>query len=69
MQASDERKTNGRWKVAYLDLQHTFLMSDKLRKVIDEQPQTQEEKHAIINKYHTTKHHEAAVYISRTIKK
>jgi hypothetical protein len=38
MQALDERKTNGRWKVAYIDpqqvseLQQTFVMSDHLEK-------------------------------------
>jgi hypothetical protein len=75
MQALDERKTKGRWEVAYLDPQqvsepnHTFIMSDKLKKEIDEQVQTQEEKDAIIKKYHTAKHHEVSVYIARIIKK
>jgi hypothetical protein len=46
----DERKTKGRWKVAYLDSQqvskpqHTFIMSDELRKQIDEQAKTPHEK-------------------------
>jgi hypothetical protein len=75
MQVLDEMKTNGRWKVAYLDPQqvsepqHTFIMSDNLRKEIDEQAKTQEEKDAIVKKYHTTKHHEAVVYIAKTMKK
>jgi hypothetical protein len=36
----DERKTNRRWKVAYMDPkqvskpQHTFIMTDNLRKQI-----------------------------------
>jgi hypothetical protein len=42
---------------------------DNLRKEIDEQAKTQEEKDAIIKKYHTTKHHEAVVYIARVMKK
>ena len=71
----DEKKTKGRWKVAYLDPQqvsepmHTFIMSDNLKKEIDEQVQTQEEKDAIIKKYHTAKHHEVAVYIAKIMKK
>jgi CRISPR/Cas system-associated protein Cas7 (RAMP superfamily) len=75
MQALDERKTNGRWKVAYMDPQqvsepqHTFVMSDHLSKEIDEQTKTQEEKDAIIKKYHIAKHHEAAVYIAIVMKK
>jgi hypothetical protein len=75
MQALDERKTNGRWKVAYIDpqqvseLQHTFVMSDHLRKEIDEQAKTQEEKDALIKKYHTAKHHEAVVYMAKVMKK
>jgi hypothetical protein len=46
MQASDEKKTNGRWKVAYVDLQqvsqsqHTFIIRDQLRKQIEEQAKT-----------------------------
>jgi hypothetical protein len=44
-------------------------MSDHLRKEIDEQAKTQEEKDALIKKYHTTKHHEAVVYMAKVMKK
>jgi hypothetical protein len=50
MQAFDEKKTNGRWKVAYIDpqqvtkSQHTFIMRDQLRKPIEEEAKTPEEK-------------------------
>jgi hypothetical protein len=46
MLASNERKTNGRWNVAYIDPQqvskpqHTFIMSDHLRKQIEEEAKT-----------------------------
>jgi hypothetical protein len=50
MQTLEERKTNGRWKVAYIDPQqvskpqHTFIMSDHLRKQIEEEAKTPKEK-------------------------
>jgi phage I-like protein len=57
MQVLDERKTKGRWKVAYLDPQqvnkpqHTFIMSDELRKLIDEQAKTPHEKAELTESY------------------
>jgi hypothetical protein len=75
MQALDERKTNGRWKVAYLDpqqgskLQHTFIMSDNLRKKIDEQAKTPHEKAELAKSYEKAKLHKVVVYIARVIKK
>jgi hypothetical protein len=44
-------------------------MSDHLRKEIDEQAKTQEEKDALIKKSHTAKHHEAFVYMAKVMKK
>jgi hypothetical protein len=50
MQTLEERKTNGRWKVAYIDPQqvskpqHTFIMSDHLRKQTEEEAKTPKEK-------------------------
>jgi hypothetical protein len=46
MQASDETKTNGRCKVAFIDpqqvtkSQHTFIMRNELRKKIEEEAKT-----------------------------
>jgi hypothetical protein len=54
---SDEKKTNGRWKVAYVDpqqvsqSQHTFIMRDQLRKQIEEQAKTPKEKEDLIKGY------------------
>jgi phage I-like protein len=75
MQALDERKTNGRWKVAYLDPQqvskpqHTFIMSDHLRKQIEEQAKTPQEKEELTKSYEKAKLHEVAVYIARVMRK
>jgi phage I-like protein len=75
MQALDERKTNGRWKVAYLypqqvsNPQHTFIMTDNLRKQIDEQAKTPQEKTELTNSYEKAKLLEVAVYIERVMKK
>jgi hypothetical protein len=71
MQAFDEKKTNGRWKVAYVDpqqvsqSQHMFIMRDKLRKQIEEQAKTPKEK----NGYEKAKLHEVSVYIARVMRK
>ena len=50
MQALDEHKTIGRWSVAYLgpsqisETEHTFVMSDNLKKEIEEQAKTRGER-------------------------
>jgi phage I-like protein len=75
MQALDERKTNGRWKVAYLypqqvsNPQHTFIMSAELRKKTDEQAKTPHEKDELTKSYEKAKLHEVVVYIARVMKK
>jgi hypothetical protein len=75
MQALDERKTNGRWKVAYMDPQqvskpqHTFIMIDNLRKKIKEEAKTPQEKEELTKGYEKTKLHEVVVYISRVMRK
>jgi hypothetical protein len=75
MQASDEKKTNGRWKVAYVDLQqvsqsqHTFIMRDQLRKHIEEEAKTPKEKEDLIKGYEKAKLHEVSVYIARVMRK
>jgi phage I-like protein len=75
MQALDERKTNRRWKVAYMDPQqvskpqHTFIMTDNLRKQIDEEAKTPHEKDELTKSYEKAKLHEVAVYIARVIRK
>jgi hypothetical protein len=74
MQASDEKKTNGRWKVAYIDpqqvskSQHTFIMRDQLRKQIEEEAKTPEEKEDLIKSYQKAKLHEVSVYIARVMR-
>ena len=71
----DEKKTHGRWEVAYLDPQqvsepsHVFIMRPELEKQIEEETETEEEKHAIIQKYHTARQHEVVVYIAKIMKK
>jgi hypothetical protein len=75
MQASDEKKTNGRWKVAFIDpqqvtkSQHTFIMRDELRKKIEEEAKTPEEKEKLIKDYEKAKLHEVSVYISTVMRK
>jgi hypothetical protein len=75
MQASDEKKTNGRWKVAYVDTQqvsqsqHTFIMRDQLRKQIEEETKTPKEKEDLIKGYEKAKLHEVSAYIARVMKK
>jgi hypothetical protein len=75
MQALDERKTNGRWKVAYMDLQqvsmpqHTFIMTDNLRKQIEEEAKSSQEKEELTKGYEKAKLHEVVVYISRVMRK
>jgi hypothetical protein len=75
MQASDERETNGRWKVAYIDpqqvckSQHTFIMRDQLRKQIEEEAKTPKEKEDLIKGYEKAKLHEVFVYIARVLRK
>jgi hypothetical protein len=69
----DERKTNERWKVAYIDPQqvskpqHTLIMSDHLRKQIDEEAKTPKEKEELTKGYEKAKLHEVAIYISRVM--
>jgi hypothetical protein len=75
MQASGEKKTNGRWKVAYVDpqqvsqSQHTFIMRDQLRKQIEEQAKTPKEKEDLIKGYEKAKLHEVSIYIARVMRK
>jgi hypothetical protein len=75
MQASDEKKTNGRWKVAYVDpqqvsqSQHTFIMRDQLRKQIEEEAKTPKEEEDLIKGYEKAKLHEVSVYIARVMRK
>jgi phage I-like protein len=75
MQALDERKTNGRWKVAYMDPQqvskpqHTLIMTDNLRKQIEEEANTPQEKEELTKGYEKAKLHEVSVYISRVMRK
>jgi hypothetical protein len=75
MQASDEKKTNGRWKVAYVDpqqvsqSQHTFIMRDQLRKQIEEEAKTPKEKEDLIKGYEKAKLHEVSAYIARVMRK
>jgi hypothetical protein len=75
MQASDEKKTNGRWKVAYVDpqqvsqSQHTFIMRDQLRKQIEEETKTPKEKEDLIKGYEKATLHEVSVYIARVMRK
>jgi hypothetical protein len=75
MQASDEKKTNGRWKVAYIDPQqvcmshHTFIMRDQLRKQIEEEAKTPKEKENLIKGYENAKLHKVSVYIARVLRK
>jgi hypothetical protein len=75
MQASDEKKTNVRWKVAYIDpqqvckSQHTFIMRDQLRKQIEEEAKTPKEKQDIIKGYEKAKLHEVSLYIARVLRK
>jgi hypothetical protein len=75
MQASVERKTNGRWKVAYIDpqqvckSQHTFIMRDHLRKQIEEEANTPKEKEDLIKGYEKAKLHEMSLYIARVLRK
>jgi hypothetical protein len=75
MQVLDERKTNERWKVAYMDPQqvskpqHTFIMIDNLRKQIEEEAKTPQEKEELTKGYEKTKLHEVVVYISRVMRK
>jgi hypothetical protein len=67
MQAFDERKTNGRWKIAYIDRQqvcksqHTFIMLDHLRKQIKEEAKTPKEKEELTKGYEKAKLHEVSV--------
>jgi hypothetical protein len=67
----DERKTNGRWKVAYMDPQqvskpqHKFIMTYNLRKKIEEEAKTPQEKEELTKGYEKAKLHEVVVYISR----
>jgi hypothetical protein len=74
MQASDEKKTNGRWKVAYIDpqqvskSQHTFITRDQLRKKIEEEAKSPEEKDELIKNYQKAKLHEVSVYIARVMR-
>jgi hypothetical protein len=75
MQVLDERKTNERWKVAYMDPQqvskpqHTFIMIDNLRKQIEEEAKTPQEKEELTKGYEKAKLHEVVVYISRVMRK
>jgi hypothetical protein len=75
MEASDKKKTNGRWKVAYVDpqqvckSQHTFIMRDQLRKQIEEEANTPKEKEDLIKGYEKAKLHEVAAYIARVMRK
>jgi hypothetical protein len=75
MQASDEKKKNERWKVAYIDpeqvckSQHTFIMRDQLRKQIEEEAKTPKEKEDLIKGYEKAKLHEVSVYIARELRK
>jgi phage I-like protein len=74
MQAFDEKKTNGRWKVAYIDpqqvtkSQHTCIMRDQLRKKIEEEAKTPEEKDELIKNYQKAKLHEVSVYMTRVMR-
>jgi hypothetical protein len=75
MEASDKKKTNGRWKVAYVDpqqvckSQHTFIMRDQLRKQIEEEANTPKEKEDLIKGYEKAKLHEVSAYIARLMRK
>lgn len=75
MQALDEKKTNGRWKVAYVDpqqvcqSQHNFIMRDHLRKEIKEKAKTPEEEEKLIQGYHKAKLHEVSTYIANVMRK
>jgi hypothetical protein len=75
MQASDEKKTNGRWKVEYVDpqqvsqSQHTFIMRYQIRKQIEEEAKTPKEKEDLIKGYEKAKLHEVSVYIARVMRK
>jgi hypothetical protein len=75
MQALDERKTHGRWKVAYINPQqvskpqHTFIMSDHLRKQIEEEAKTPKEKEELTKGYEKANLHEVSVYIARVMRK
>jgi hypothetical protein len=75
MQVLDERKTNRRWKVAYMDPQqvskpqHTYIMTDNLRKQIEEQAKTPQEKEELIKGYEKAKVHEVVLYIARVMRK
>jgi hypothetical protein len=75
MQASDEKKTNGRWEVAYVDpqqvsqSQHTFIMRDQLTKQIEEEAKTPKEKEDSIKGYEKAKLHEVSAYIARVMTK
>jgi hypothetical protein len=75
MQVSDEKKTNGRWKVAYVDpqqvckSQHTFIMRDQLRNQIEEEAKTPKEKEDLIKGYEKAKLHEVSAYIARVMRK
>jgi hypothetical protein len=75
MQASDEKKTNGRWKVAYIDpqqgckSQHTFIKRDQVRKQIEEEAKTPKEKEDLIKGYEKAKLHEVSVYIAKVLRK
>lgn len=75
MQALDERKTGGRWKVAYLDPQqvsepaHTYIIREAFEKQIEQETKTEEEKQAVIQKLHAARQHEVTVYIAKIMKK
>jgi hypothetical protein len=75
MEAYDEKKTNGRRKVAYVDpqqvsqSQHTFIMRDQLRKKIEEEAKTPKEKEDLIKCYEKAKPHEVSSHITRVMRK
>jgi hypothetical protein len=72
MQASDEKKTNGRWKVAYIGPQQVCKsqhLRDQLRKQIEEESKTPKEKEDLIKGYEKAKLHKVSVYIARVLRK
>jgi GH24 family phage-related lysozyme (muramidase) len=75
MQAYDEKKTNGRWKVAYVEpqqvskSQHTFIVRGQLRKQIEEEAKTPKEKEDLIKGYEKAKLQEVSAYIARVMRK
>jgi hypothetical protein len=75
MQASHERKTNGRWKVAHIDPPTSMQVTthvhneDRLRKQIEEEAKTPKEKEDLIKSYQKAKLPEVSVYIARVLRK